>query len=511
MPPVPGSSLLNSPIRFSTSETAESPLKTPIKPLTSRLPSSASRPIVKASATSDRFIANRQLLNVDDAEYQLLNPQPTDSVRVLSFSVRAPEVKQQQLSSLFATQMRFAGIRKGKPVATGGSFLDAAREPIPSREVPTAPFRVLDAPGLLDDYYVNLLSWSSQNILAVALGSSVFLWNAANGQVHELPVTEGGSEVATGTYVSCVNWSQDGSYLVVATSDGMLQIWDAEANQKIRSMHGNLPNSTQVHRIGSLSWNSHLLSSGCRGGYVSNHDTRVRNHLLSTFTGHSQEVCGLAWNSAGSLLASGGNDNLVNVWDARFVSDRVSPSATGASHCFTQHQAAVKAIGWCPWQAGLLASGGGSADRCLKFWNTTTGSLLNSVDTGSQVCALRWSPHHRELVTSHGFADNQLLLWRYPSLSCVAKINAHSSRVLYLDLSPDGQTVVSAASGGDETIKFWNLFPKSSGYGSSRAIAGTSDDGGRFSSAEDHRLFLGDKHSPGAQFSESNFKKLKIR
>lgn len=52
---------------------------------------------------------------------------------------------------------------------------------------------------------------------------------------------------------------------------------------------------------------------------------------------------------------------------------------------FTEHTAAVKAIAWSPHQHGLLASGGGTADRCIRFWNTSTNAMLNCVDTGSQV------------------------------------------------------------------------------------------------------------------------------
>lgn len=48
-------------------------------------------------------------------------------------------------------------------------------------------------------------------------------------------------------------------------------------------------------------------------------------------------------------------------------------------------QAAVKAVAWCPWQSGVLASGGGTADRCIRTWNCNTGNLLNTVDTKSQV------------------------------------------------------------------------------------------------------------------------------
>jgi WD40 repeat protein len=49
------------------------------------------------------------------------------------------------------------------------------------------------------------------------------------------------------------------------------------------------------------------------------------------------------------------------------------------------HTAAVKALAWCPWQRHTLASGGGTADRTLRVWNTADGSNVKCVDTGSQV------------------------------------------------------------------------------------------------------------------------------
>lgn len=55
---------------------------------------------------------------------------------------------------------------------------------------------------------------------------------------------------------------------------------------------------------------------------------------------------------------------------------------------YCEHTAAVKAIAWSPHLHGLLASGGGTADRCIRFWNTTTNSHLSCMDTGSQVKVL---------------------------------------------------------------------------------------------------------------------------
>lgn len=39
----------------------------------------------------------------------------------------------------------------------------------------------------------------------------------------------------------------------------------------------------------------------------------------------------------------------------------------------------------------------------------------------------------------------------------LATLTGHTMRVLYLAASPDGQTLVTGA--GDETLRFWNVFP----------------------------------------------------
>jgi cell division cycle 20-like protein 1 (cofactor of APC complex) len=46
--------------------------------------------------------------------------------------------------------------------------------------------QVLDAPQLQDDFYLNLVDWSSQNVLAVGLGTCVYLWSACTSKVRSL-------------------------------------------------------------------------------------------------------------------------------------------------------------------------------------------------------------------------------------------------------------------------------------------------------------------------------------
>lgn len=325
------------------------------------------------------------------------------------------------------------------------------------RRVQTAPERVLDAPGLLDDYYLNLLDWSSGNQVAIGLERNVYVWSADSGLVSCL------LESAPDTYISSVKWSGDGAYVGVGLGTGEVQIWDVEEGTKLRSMYGH------DSRVGVMGWSKHTLSTGARSGLVFNHDVRIAQHKVAELVSHTSEVCGLEWRSDGAQLATGGNDNLVNIWDARSLS---APKFTK-----TNHRAAVKALSWCPWQLNLLATGGGSYDRHIHFWNTTTGARTNSIDTGSQVTSLRWSNHYREIVSSSGFPDNSLSIWSYPTLVRNVEIPAHETRVLHSSLSPDGQILATAAA--DESLKFWKVFERKAG-----STASASREGGVGSKAQ---------------------------
>lgn len=349
--------------------------------------------------------------------------------RILAFKPAAPE-------SSRPIDLRSQYNRPVKPAATAGAQF--------RRRVPSAPERVLDAPGLVDDYYLNLLDWSSGNQVAIGLERSVYVWSAETGTVNSL------LECDTSTYISSVRWSGDGAYVAAGLGTGEVQIWDVEEGTKLRSMYGH------DTRVGVMGWNKHLLSTGARSGLVFNHDVRVAQHKVAELVSHTSEVCGLEWRADGAQLATGGNDNLVSIWDAR--------SLNAPKFQKTNHKAAIKALSWCPWQSNLLATGGGSHDRMIHFWNTTSGARVNSIDTGSQVTSLRWSTSYKEIVSSSGFPDNSLSIWSYPTLVKNVEIPAHESRVLHSTLSPDGQMLATAAA--DESLKFWKVFEKKAGAAS---------------------------------------------
>jgi len=323
-----------------------------------------------------------------------------------------------------------------------------------NRKIPSQPSRILDAPDLVDDYYLNLISWSGDNVLAVALAHCVYLWNAGSGEIQHLTTIEGDDD-----YVTSVAWCTipgQSKYLGIGTNSHKVQLWDTHASRLVRTLRGH------SGRVASMAWNQHWLSSGGRDSLIIQHDVRSANHAVARYKAHEQEVCGLKWNDDGTNLASGGNENYLCIWDA-YMSSRNRTTMNASEHfprlVLKQHKAAVKALDWCPFNRGLLASGGGTADRSIKLWNSNNGAMLKSIDTGSQVCSILWSKHQRELCSSHGFSENQLILWKYgnrSSLTKVKELTGHTHRILSLACSPDGSTVVSAAA--DESLRFWNIF-----------------------------------------------------
>nr|XP_006814817.1 PREDICTED: cell division cycle protein 20 homolog [Saccoglossus kowalevskii] len=484
------------PLSPSTTHRRPSASKTPSKsPHNSKSPLNSTTPKCK-SPVADRFIPNRNNMDIDRSHFLLtrapgeendgasqkvlqnaLNEgQPPDS-KILSFKEKAPRAAEGYHNSLRVLYSTTATTNTTKAHST--------------RLIPTVPDRILDAPDLRNDFYLKLIDWGSKNVVAAALGCSVYLWSANSGTISHL------SEVNEPDYISGVCWLPGWNVLAVGISNGTVEIWDVELQKCMRRMSGH------AGRISSLSWNSNILSRHenlsdlntpqfkkhynstlnskitiseitmaikklknnkstaedgianemlkwpSASGSIHNHDVRVAEHHVGSWVNHEQEVCGLAWSQSGEYLASGGNDNIINIWDASNMSG--SPL-----YSFSHHMAAVKALSWCPWQQSVLASGAGIADRTIRFWNVNTGLCLNTIDTGSQVSGILWSQEYKELISGHGYSAYHLAIWKYPSMKKVADLKGHVSRILAMTQSPDEENVMTA--GADETLQIWNCF-----------------------------------------------------
>lgn len=350
--------------------------------------------------------------------------------------------------------------------------------------------KILDATGLEDDFYLHLLDWShalgGEGLLAVGIGDSVGWWDASS-------IGEGISEKSLGSKniyklynqndkVTSIRFNQAGGLLACGTNDGRLEIVDIGSDW--RCITKTLVSKIHTNRTGVISWNGcsrFYFASGSRDCSIQLYDIRIpRLQTSKWINAHEQEVCGLQWSPDGSLLASGGNDNCMFIWDPRFV--RSGPRGCIPVLRMEEHNAAVKGIAWSPRSDGLIASGGGTADRSIRIWSCneslnfdfeaeslsyggsnmsnsyTESTVVKSIisnNTSSQVCNLVWSPHNNELISSQGFSENQCYVWDPKTLQQKMILSGHTQRVLYMALSADGKKIATGS--GDSTIRVWKL------------------------------------------------------
>jgi WD40 repeat protein len=361
--------------------------------------------------------------------------------------------------------------------------------PIPTIET----FRILDCPELQSDFFRSPISWSSNDVLGVALDQEVLLYDMNSSEVTMTYALE---EV-----ICSVEFAPRATQVAVGTDGGHILIFDVNTNALVRDMAGH------HGRVSSLAWTSNqMLTSGSQDTTIANHDIRVPDHRTSTYAFHTREVCGLKPNPEGTCLASGSHDHIVCVWDARAASlAKQQPSlntnnSTNAPlFTMTQHEAAVKALAWSPHQQGLLASGGAGTDCSIKFSNTLTSTVLNSIDTGSPISSLLWNPFQDEILSCHGGNSNALYLWDCATMAQVKECTEHNGRVLQAVVGPRGQV---ASVGADETLRFWDVFGSSSAssdldeeaegggedsedHGCSDEAEGENEDGGEHGCSEE--------------------------
>jgi WD40 repeat protein len=269
------------------------------------------------------------------------------------------------------------------------------------------------------------------SILGLLLLAFVLVW---------LPLSAGEkSEVVTKfkghtDAVYAVAYSPDGKFLITASFDHTLKLWEVATGKELRTYGGP--------------------------------------------TGHTKQVISVAFSQDGSMIASGSTDNTLKVWDVPINAPIRSFKASDA----------VQAVALSPDGLKLAIAG---KDGSLKLVTPIEFKELVKFEPGHQgaITALAFSANNA-LLASIG-VDRTLRYWNVADGKLLATIGAHTGSVNNVAINPNNTAAYTV--GDDGYLKFWTLSPQPSktlpGHTAAiRALAMTNDNAAFYTGGEDRTI-----------------------
>ncbi|RKU17479.1 hypothetical protein C6501_03925 [Candidatus Poribacteria bacterium] len=167
-------------------------------------------------------------------------------------------------------------------------------------------------------------------------------------------------------------------------------------------------------------------------------DTGAEKALL---TGHTAPVRSLNFNSNGTMLVSGSNDNTVRLWD---VTTRMLKAT------LTGHEGAVNSVHFSP-DDTMVASG--SADNSVGLWDVATETRKATLWHRDDVNSVRFRPDGATLASAGD--DDYVRLWDIGTLTQKATLWHAYDKVYSISFSPDGTTLATGAE--DRYASLWDV------------------------------------------------------
>lgn len=230
---------------------------------------------------------------------------------------------------------------------------------------------------------------------------------------------------------------------VASTSfdDDAIRFWDAQSGKQLgKRMKGQTATNLAFSRDGRT-----LASAGFETSTVTDSirlwDVR-RNRLRSKFRNPTEFVSDLAFSPSGRMLATGGDDKVIRLWDLR-AGRQIGLPLRG-------HNGTVYSVEFSPDGRRLVSAG---SDGTVRVWDVRSHRQLGSSLRSKKVIVATFSRDGRMLASS---GDRTIRLWDARThRSLAAPLTGHTDTVADIAFSPDGRMLASA--GDDMVIRLWDV------------------------------------------------------
>jgi WD40 repeat protein/3',5'-cyclic AMP phosphodiesterase CpdA/energy-coupling factor transporter ATP-binding protein EcfA2 len=281
------------------------------------------------------------------------------------------------------------------------------------------------------------VAWSaSGELLAVAAGNAVQLWDAATGREVRRFLGPLGP-------VRSVALGAGGNLLAGGAEDGTVRLWDVVTGEEVCCLTGH---SGPVWSVAFGRGGRMLASAGAdRTARLWEVGARREAQRLE---GHRAAVRGVAWSPDGARVVTGSEDGTVRLWNIPENTQEGTENATEAL-CLAKHTGPVLAVDF---RADGRYFASASEDRTARVWDLEGRELCRFTGHEGPVQALAFSPDGRVLAT--GSEDRTARLWDLVAKREARSFQGHEGPVADVAWSPDGRRLASASA--DRSVRLWD-------------------------------------------------------
>ena len=306
--------------------------------------------------------------------------------------------------------------------------------------------------GHSDSVNAVIISSDSKTLISASDDKTIKVWSLNPPKLH-LTLPKQDDEV------TCLALTPDNQTLVSGDKEGTVKIWNLQTGKLVKTASKPRKNKNCIHSI-AISPDGRTIATGSSGKTI-----RVWNlnpvHLLYTSPRQEAEIMAIAA-SDNQTLISGDEEGTVQIWSL--------PTGELLKTLPNVHEKSINSLALSP-NGEMFATG--SSDKTIKIWNLKTGNWLQTLNQkgGSEeegntsINAIAFCPDNETLISgSEGgkigfgltrvYRGGTIRIWNFRTRKLLeTKSHAHTSPIISLAISPDGQILATASKGG--TIMLW--------------------------------------------------------